>query len=141
AATGTAPLQYQWRKNGTAIGGNATATTASLTLAATLLTDSGSYDCVVSNVAGSNISSAATLTVNPVAPAITTQPVAQMVGVGGNASFTVAATGTGPLSYQWRRNGALLNDVGVFAGTHTATLILTNVTDAQTGSYDVVVTN
>jgi DNA/RNA endonuclease G (NUC1) len=140
-ATGTAPLNYQWRKNGTPISGNSSAVTATLTIAATALADMGSYDCVVSNVAGSDVSAAATLTVNLVPPAITTQPLAQMVGVGGNASFTVAATGTGPLSYQWRRDGTLLNDGGIFGGTHTATLTVTNVTDAQSGAYDVVVTN
>lgn len=140
-ATGTAPLNYQWRRNGTPISGNSSALTASLTLAATTLADTGSYDCVVSNVAGSDVSQAATLTVNLVPPAITTQPAARMVGVGGNASFTVAATGTGPLSYQWRRNATPLNDGGIFGGTHTATLTLTGVTDAQSGSYDVVVTN
>lgn len=140
-ATGTAPLNYQWRRNGTAITGNSSALTASLTLAATTTADAGSYDCVVSNVAGSDVSTAATLTVNLVPPSITTQPVAQMVGVGGNATFAVSAAGTGPLSYQWRFNGAPLNDGGVFSGTHTAMLTLTAVTSAESGAYDVVVTN
>ncbi len=140
-ATGTAPLSYQWRRNGTGISGNSSATTATLTITAATTASAGSYDCVVSNVAGSDVSHAAPLTVNLVPPSITVQPVAQMVGVGGNASFTVTAAGTGPLSYQWRRNGAPLGDGGVFSGTHTATLALANVTDAQSGSYDVVVTN
>lgn len=140
-ATGTAPLGYLWRKNGTAIAGNSSAFTASLTLPLTTTADTGSYDCVVSNVAGSDVSVPATLTVNLVPPSVTTQPVAQMVGVGGNASFTVTAAGTGPLSYAWRRNGTPLNDGGVFGGTHTATLTLTAVTHAESGDYDVVVTN
>jgi DNA/RNA endonuclease G (NUC1) len=140
-ATGTAPLQYQWRRNGTPVSGNASASTATFSIPAATLADAGSYDCVVANVAGSDVSAAATLAVNIVPPAIATQPGAQMVGVGGNATFTAVATGTGPLSYQWRRNGTPLNDVGVFAGTHTATLLITNVTHAEGGSYDVVVTN
>src|SRR5690242_14519535 len=41
-----------------------------------------------------------------VAPAITAQPVNQSVTAGQNATFSVAATGTAPLSYQWNRNGA-----------------------------------
>jgi DNA/RNA endonuclease G (NUC1) len=140
-ATGTAPLQYQWRRNLAPIPGNASASTATLSIPVTTLADAGSYDCVVSNVAGSDVSAPATLTVNIVPPTITTQPVGQMVGVGGNVTFTAAATGTAPLSFQWRRNGTPLNDAGVFSGTHTATLTVTNVTHAEGGSYDVVVTN
>lgn len=140
-ASGTAPLSYQWRRNGTPIAGNSSASTASLAIASATLADAGSYDCVVSNVAGSDVSAAAVLTVNIVPPSITTQPAGQMVGVGGNTTLTVAATGTAPLSYQWRRNGTPLNDAGVFSGTHSATLVLTNVTHAESASYDVVVTN
>ena len=40
-----------------------------------------------------------------VKPAITGQPLSQSVVVGQTATFTVAATGTAPLSYQWRKNG------------------------------------
>src|SRR6185369_9976874 len=40
---------------------------------------------------------------HPTAPFIVTQPASQLVAVGGNASFSVAAGGTQPLSYQWRR--------------------------------------
>lgn len=141
AATGTAPLFYQWRKNNTPVSGNASASTATLSIASATLADIGSYDCVVSNVAGSDVSAAASLTVNVVPPTITTQPVGQMVAVGGNATLTVAASGTAPFTYQWRKNGAALNDGGPFSGTHSATLTLTGVTHAETGSYDVIVTN
>jgi hypothetical protein len=61
AATGTAPLQYQWRKNGAAITG---ATGSSYTTPATVSGDNGSsFTVVVGNAAGSVTSSAATLTV------------------------------------------------------------------------------
>jgi outer membrane protein assembly factor BamB len=61
AATGTAPLQYQWRKNGSAISG---ATGSSYTTPATVSTDTGSsFTVVVTNAAGSITSNAATLTV------------------------------------------------------------------------------
>ncbi|MBU1425357.1 MAG: immunoglobulin domain-containing protein, partial [Gammaproteobacteria bacterium] len=104
-ATGSAPLSYQWRKNGTNIVG---ANSASYTTPATLLTDSGaSYSVVVSNSAGDVTSNNATLTVTatPVAPAITTQPANKSVTVGQTATFNVIATGTAPLSYQWRKGG------------------------------------
>src|SRR5258707_946018 len=87
AATGTAPLSYQWRKNGVAISG---ATLSSYTTAATASSDNGAqFIAVVSNTAGSATSSAATLTVNaaPVAPTITTQPGSQTGTSGHTASF------------------------------------------------------
>lgn len=58
SATGTGPLSYQWRRNGAAIAG---ANSATLTLPATVRTDAGNYDVVVSNGVGSVISSAAAL--------------------------------------------------------------------------------
>jgi hypothetical protein len=41
-----------------------------------------------------------------VAPTIATPPLDAAVKEGQTASFTVAASGTAPLSYQWQRNGA-----------------------------------
>ncbi|HJZ64164.1 MAG TPA: immunoglobulin domain-containing protein [Candidatus Acidoferrum sp.] len=62
SASGTAPLSYQWLKNGSNISG---ATASSYTTPATTTSDSGStFSVVVSNSAGSATSSAATLTVD-----------------------------------------------------------------------------
>ena len=105
-AAGTAPLSYQWQKNGVNITG---ATSASYTTPATTTSDSGAtFRAVVTNTAGTATSNAATLTVNaaPVAPTITTQPANQTVTAGQTATFTVVAAGTAPLSYQWQKNGA-----------------------------------
>ncbi len=44
-----------------------------------------------------------------VAPSITSQPANQTVIAGNTASFTVAATGTSPLTYQWSKNGAAIS--------------------------------
>ena len=105
-ATGTAPLSYQWNKNGAAISG---ATSSSYTTPAAATTDNASqFTVVVSNSAGTATSSAAVLTVNAIAPAITTQPIGQTVNVGQSAAFSVAATGTAPLSYQWKKNGTAI---------------------------------
>jgi DNA/RNA endonuclease G (NUC1) len=134
-ASGTAPFSYQWRKNGTAISGNSSALTAALTISGATLADAGSYDCIVSNVAGSDVSHAATLTVNVVPPAITTAPAAQGIAVGNSATFTVAASGTAPFSYQWRKGGSPI------AGATGAALVVANATYADSGVYDVVVTN
>ncbi len=68
-------------------------------------------------------------------PSIVTQPQSQTVGVGTNVTFTVVATGTSPLSYQWRINGT-----NIPAATASA-LTLTNVQLVQARSYSVRVTN
>jgi hypothetical protein len=135
-ATGTAPLAYQWQKNGANIAG---ATAASYTTPVTTTADSGStFRVVVTNTAGTVTSSAATLTVNAaaVAPTITTQPVNQTVTAGQTAAFTVVATGTAPLAYQWQKNGA--NIAGATAASYTTPV----TTTADSGStFRVVVTN
>jgi Bacterial Ig domain/Immunoglobulin I-set domain len=107
-ASGAAPLNYQWLKNGANIAG---AMSASYTTPATTTADSGSvFQAVVGNSAGSATSSGATLTVNPsnVAPTITAQPSNQTVTVGQTATLAVGAGGTAPLSYQWHKNGAMI---------------------------------
>src|SRR5919109_384593 len=101
-ANGGGPLSYQWLKNGTDISG---ATAASYTTPSTESSDDGSeYSVVVSNSAGSVTSSIATLTVGAVAvaPTITKEPANQTVTAGQTAAFTVTATGTAPLGYQWQ---------------------------------------
>jgi hypothetical protein len=117
AAGGTAPLSYQWQKNGVNIGG---ATSAGYTTPATITADSGStFAVVVTNTAGTVTSSAATLTVSAaaVAPTITAQPANQTVTAGQTASFTAAASGTAPLNYQWQKNS--VNLAGATSASYT----------------------
>ena len=116
-ASGTAPLSYQWQKNGANIAG---ATAANYTTPVTATSDSAStFAVVVSNTAGTVTSAAATLTVNAagVAPTIATQPASQTVTAGQTATFTVVASGTAPLSYQWQKNGT--NIPGATAASYT----------------------
>jgi hypothetical protein len=113
SAAGTEPLTYQWRKGGASI---PSGTAAALAIFSPQPGDAGSYDVVVSNAAGSVTSSAATLTVN-VPPSITVQPVGQTVTAPAAGTFSVTATGTPPLSYQWSRGGAAL--AGANAPTYT----------------------
>ena len=68
-------------------------------------------------------------------PVITDQPDSVTVLAGQSANFSVAATGTAPLSYQWRFNGA---NIPSETGT---TLAINNATGANAGNYDVVVSN
>ena len=71
AGDGTAPLAYQWRKDGVPLAGNASAETPTLTLSGITTADAGSYDCVVSNAAGAATSAAAVLTVEKALAVVT----------------------------------------------------------------------
>jgi pectate lyase len=77
------------------------------------------------------------LTVNaaPVGPTITTQPSAQSVTAGQSATFTVVATGSGTLTFQWTKGGANI------AGANSATYAIASTTTADIGTYSVVVAN
>ena len=78
----------------------ASQTNATLTLTNVGTNDAGTYFVVVTNAYGSVTSSPATLTVS-VPAAITQQPQGIVTAFGSNATFTVGASGTLPLSYQW----------------------------------------
>ncbi len=128
---------------------NATATTDSLGNYAFAGLPNGTYTVVPSHagftftpssqsttVNGANVT-AVNFTVNPaVAPTITTQPVNQTVTAGQAATFTVVATGTAPLSYQWQKNS--VNIAGATAASYTTPA----TTASDSGStFAVVVTN
>ena len=127
-ASGTGPLSYQWSMNGGPING-ATATSYSLATAASdnnahfTVTVSNAVSTVTSNVATLSVTTAAT------APAITTQPASTSVTTGNTATFTVAASGTGPLSYQWNKNGAAIG--GATSASFTTAATVSNDNNAQ----------
>lgn len=142
AATGGGTLAYQWQKlSGSTWGNIAGATSATYTIPSTTTGNAGQYRAVVTNSAGSVTSNAATLTVNVVgqAPTITQQPSNLSRNVGQSASFTVAASGTAPLTYQWQKlSGSTWNNI---AGATSATYSIASVTTASAGQYRAVVTN
>jgi hypothetical protein len=69
------------------------------------------------------------------APTISTQPASQTVTEGDNVTFSVAANGTAPLTYQWSFGGKAI------AGATSSIYSLTNVQQANAGTYSVTVTN
>ncbi len=66
---------------------------------------------------------------------ITTQPQGVTVVSGGNASFSISASGGGTLSFQWRKGGQNIE------GATSNSLALNNVTLSDAALYDVVVSN
>jgi hypothetical protein len=69
-------------------------------------------------------------------PLILDQPSNQSVNSGQSATFSVDASGTAPLSYQW-----LFDGTNVLAGATNSTLVLPNAQTNQAGSYLVLVYN
>ncbi len=75
-------------------------------------------------------------------PTITDQPDNITANDGAPASFTVAATGAGTLTYQWRRNGTNVTNGGAYSGATAATLNISATTLAMNGDdFDCVVTD
>lgn len=132
-AQGAEPMRFQWQFNQADI---PAATNQILRIASASPAQQGDYRFVVKNASGQAASVAARLTViGPEPPQIISQPVSLTINQAQTASFAVAASGSAPLDYQWRFNGA---DI---ASATASTLTLTNVQPNQTGTYRVGVRN
>jgi hypothetical protein len=104
--------------------------------------NAGAYTVVVSNFWGSFTSSPAMLGVIASPPGIVTQPAPRSVLAGQSTSFSVTASGTTPLSYQWQKVGlGNLSDGGVYSGVTSNILTLTSVSPGEAGNYLLVITN
>jgi len=131
AASGSATLRYQWLKNGFPI---EDATNATVNLGLANVGTTANYSASVWNGAGFTVSrSARVLVVIP--PRITLQPASIAVSPGSNVTFAVAATGTGLVRYQWRRDGQEIPDAT------SPTLSIPNAQLADEGDYLVVITD
>ena len=133
-ASGSVPISFQWYRNGATV---AEATDPDLTLPSLDASKAGNYFVVAANAVGRATSFVAqvTLIVPPAPPVIVQHPVSQTVALGGSVSFAVAATGTGPFTYQWRKNGAPI------PGATAATLSIPFVAVSDAAEYTVTVTN
>ncbi|HEX3165977.1 MAG TPA: PQQ-dependent sugar dehydrogenase [Chitinophagaceae bacterium] len=69
------------------------------------------------------------------APIITTQPQSISVSEGNPASFSVTASGSQPLSYQWRKNTSNIS------GATNSTYTIPAVSPGDAGNYSVIVSN
>ncbi|MCU0417225.1 MAG: immunoglobulin domain-containing protein [Cytophagaceae bacterium] len=134
---GGGSLTYQWKKDGVALSDGGTisgSATASLIVSSSTALDAGSYVCEVTSACGGTISSSAAILSITTSITITSQPTSTIQCEGTNAVLTVVASGTG-LSYVWKKDGTTVVDGGSVSGATTATLTITSLTLANTGSY------
>jgi hypothetical protein len=131
-AAGAEPLFYQWQFDGADITG---ATNAEFSLLSAHSTNAGSYVVRVTNLLGMIFSEPALLAVLMPPTILSVTPSNRLDAAGSVSTFTVAASGTAPLSYQWHFNG------GALSGESNTTLTMNNVQPAKSGAYRVVVTN
>jgi hypothetical protein len=122
-------LAYQWYKNTTAITADANA--AEYSFSAVAITDTAHYSVMVSNRCGSVTSNNVVLMANT-PTSIKTQPSDQTICVGGTATFTTVASGTG-LTYLWKKGTTTIS------GATSAIYSKAQTTLDDVGNYSVVV--
>ncbi len=163
SANGTTPITYQWEVNtgggwsSLTNGGNTTwtttGTTSTLSVSNTTTGMTGyTYRCVISNSCSSNVNSnSATLTISTgcTATAVSSHPSNTSVSTGSTATFSVSASGTTPITYQWQVNtGGGWNNLTNGGNTSwttsgtTSTLSISNTTVGMSGNtYRCVLSN
>ncbi len=138
-ASGTAPLSYQWRLNGSNVSGpNFTGgNTATLQISNFGAAVAGTYTVVVSNSSGTAASNPISLTVSNsgTLPLFTAQPSSYTVETGSTAVFSVVVSGTPSPTLQWSRGGSPIS------GATSARLVISNTSVADNGTYTCTATN
>lgn len=131
SAAGDPPITHQWRKGGMPING---ANGPTLTINPVTSGDFDVYDCVVTGSCGSIVSVSAALTVQS-GLVFVQQPMGAIVCPGGQLTLVAAATGSGLIDYQWRRNGSPIN------GASGPSYAIPSAGAGDAGTYDVVATD
>ncbi|GAB4298035.1 MAG: hypothetical protein Kow0068_22050 [Marinilabiliales bacterium] len=130
-AGGTPPFSYQWLLNGSIIPG---ATDSFYTIYGTMPSDSGNYQCMVMNAADTVTSNIAVLDFH-YPPVITVEPVNYADCEGNSALFSITATSTLPMTYQWQHYSNNINGANAYLYT------IPSLTEADTGLYHCIVSN
>jgi hypothetical protein len=125
------PVSYQWRRDGSSISGQ---TNSSLNLSNATAAMNGIYSVSI-NVNGITTTvGSASLLVNA-NTAIVSQPNSQTRPAGTGVTFSVSASGTGVVSYQWSKDGSAI------LGETSYKLDLTNLSPSDAGAYSVTATS
>lgn len=125
-------VSYQWWLNSNAVPGGIGAT---LSFPSIQTNQAGTYFATIFNGGGGVVTTTAVINVLPV-PVVVQQPQSTNPPPGTNFTISVQATGSGPLSYQWRFNGVNIN------GATNASIFYTNAQlNTHAGYYDVLITD
>jgi hypothetical protein len=139
-AGGTGPFHYAWTVDGSAVGGDSASVSVPT---GSLSSGNHSVSVTVSGSCGSATKNA-TLTVTQ--STTTSDPADQSVCLGGTASFSTNAAGTGPFSFVWKQGVTVLNNgdlggrVSIVSAGSTSTLTISNVQIRVFGTYSVATT-
>jgi hypothetical protein len=140
----TNALSYQWRKNGTDLALTERVSGVAgpiLSISPARAGDAGVYTVVVSNAGGITISDPAPLAMDVTLPSFTRWPLSQTNLAGATASLSAAVSGSEPVIYQWMRYGTPLSDDGRVTGVTTTNLVLTVLTNTDSGWYWLTASN
>jgi Immunoglobulin domain len=148
-ASGTPALSYQWyvipagTTTASPVVGATSATYAVPATSTLAANDQDKYYAIVTNTWGQAVSQPATLAVGPgIQLQITGQPTNQYVNVGDPATFTVTATSSLPLTYQWYRADPGSATFTAIPGATNSTYTLdSSATTDNDAVYKVVVSN
>ena len=162
-ATGSGTLSYQWYSNSepsTSNGvelqttsGSAITTTGAAIQVPTNLSGTTYYYCIVTNTDNTKTGSKTATTVSDIvsvavnaltdapAPVIVEQPQNRTVNIGGTVQLSVAATGSGVLSYQWYSNTVASASGGTLIQNSSGSAIQISANAARTTYYYCVITN
>ncbi len=151
-ASGAAPLSYQWQARAAGSAGSfinlldsanvSGATGATLTLRNIPLANL-EYRVQVSNSIGLATSDPATLTVSTSGPQIVTDltPAAIRYPAGYDLTLAVQVSGSGPMTYVWKRGGQSLANGGRISGATSNVLTIADVEAGDAGTYQVFLSN
>ncbi|HSU55628.1 MAG TPA: immunoglobulin domain-containing protein, partial [Candidatus Dormibacteraeota bacterium] len=148
-ASGKGNVTYQWFQNNGLLSG---ANSNIYTVASLSAGDQGNYYCQVTDAAGATNSSTVFVSVNgtPTSAFFTALPQNTTNAYGGIAKFSAAASGTGPLGYQWKIGAVSLSDgpmssfipgsTATISGSTTPNLTVSNLTKVDATNYTITVT-
>lgn len=137
-AIGAPALNYQWSFNGAALPG---ATATEYTVSDVQASNAGSYVVVVTNQYGSVTSVVATLNRTAAVPTFIYQPIAQNVVEGDTVTFSARASGTEPISYQWKEFDPGTGTFTNLPGQEAARYVDVQMQAGDAGTYAVLVSN
>jgi hypothetical protein len=129
-ATSSAPVTYQWDKNGAGLLGE---TNSLLVFSSVSSNDIGAYRVVVSNtVGGLTRTSAVAILVLHTIPVFLAQPISVNAHAFGDSFFSVTVTSATAVAFTWRKDGVIL------PGGDGATLVFKHLRFSDAGTYDVI---